>query len=292
VCNSDVPALLLGETGTGKEWVARALHDAGPRSKGPFVPINCSAIPETLIESELFGHEKGAFSGAHAPRFGLLEAASKGTVFLDEIGELPPAIQVKLLRFLQDLKVVRVGGREEIPVDVRVIAATNADLAAGMAGRTFREDLYYRLAVVTIELPPLRDRGDDVLLLARAFLDRCAAAEKKPVKGFSREAVQAIRSFRWPGNVRQLENHVKRAVVMAEGPWITGPDLQIAAATTEPAGEASGEGTLRAAREAVERDLVRKTLERNGWNVTRSAADLGISRPTLHELIVKHALKR
>jgi two-component system NtrC family response regulator len=286
--SSAVPVLILGESGTGKELVARAIHAASPRRGGPFVAINCSAIPESLIESELFGHEKGAFTGAQGQKKGLFEGASGGTLFLDELGELPLSAQAKLLRFLQDFMVVRVGGREEIKVDARLIAATNVDLGAAVTAKSFREDLYYRVAIVSIKLPALRERGDDTLLIAQAILDRQCQAEGKSLKGFTREAMRAIQLFPWPGNVRQLENHVKRAVVMAEGPRVTVQDLQL-----PPAPEAGGEGnTLRAARDAVERDLVQRTLNKHKGNVSRAAVELGISRPTLHELITKHQIKR
>src|SRR5690606_11635742 len=214
VATSDAPVLILGESGTGKEMTARAIHERSSRRDGPFVAINCSAIPESLIESELFGHEKGAFTGAHAQRKGRIESAEGGTLFLDEIGEIPLLLQVKLLRFLQDQRIERVGGRQEIAVNARILAATNADLKKGMGDGTFREDLFYRLAVIQIGLPPLRDRDDDILVLAQAFLQRYAHESAKENITFAPDALRAIRQHEWPGNVRELQNRVRRGVIM------------------------------------------------------------------------------
>src|SRR5881398_2038400 len=227
VAATDVPALLLGESGTGKEMAAAAIHRCSRRKDGPFVAINCNAIPENLLESELFGHEKGAFTGAHIQRKGLLETAGGGTLFLDEIGELPSPIQVNLLRFLQEQRFQRVGGRQEIQVDTRLVAATNADLQQLIENGKFREDLYFRLAVVTIRLLPLRERGEDIVLLAREFLQRYADQERRTKLVFAPDAARAIERHSWPGNVRELQNRVRRAVIMASGSRVTAKDLEL-----------------------------------------------------------------
>jgi two-component system, NtrC family, response regulator len=281
VATTDAPVLILGDSGTGKEMVARAIHRRSSRKDGPFVAINCSAIPETLLESELFGHEKGAFTGAHIQRKGQIETANGGTLLLDEIGEVPLPLQVKLLRFLQEQRIVRVGGREEIQIDTRVIAATNADLKKTMSSGTFREDLFYRLAVVQVQMPPLRERESDILLLAQSFLHRFASQFKKEGLGFDREAVRAINAHRWPGNVRELENCVRRAVIMAEGKRLTVQDLGLSSA-------AGGEMlTLKSARETVERDVIQRVLRKHSGKIVAAAAELGVSRPTLYELMEK-----
>ena len=287
VATTEAPVLVTGESGTGKELVARAIHRLSPRERGPFVVINCGAIPENLLESELFGHEKGAFTGAHIQRKGRFEKADGGTLFLDEIGELSPPLQVKLLRFLQEQKIERVGGREEISVDVRVIAATNRDLKEAMKEGRFREDLYYRLGVVVISLPPLRERVGDALLLATVLLQRYAEENGKKSLGFNYQATRAIENHSWPGNIRELENRVKRAVIMAEGPKIAPEDLEL----TSPFEKYEGKG-LREAREELERDLISKALARNRWNVTKAAEELGVSRPTLYELMEKLKIDR
>jgi two-component system NtrC family response regulator len=287
VANTEASVLIVGESGTGKELVARAIHRQGSRREAPFVPINCGAIPENLLESELFGHEKGAFTGAHIQRKGRIEAAQGGTLFLDEIGELSLPLQVKLLRFLQERQIERVGGREPIMVDTRVLAATNVDLHQAMADGQFREDLYYRLGVVVIALPPLRDRGEDVVLLAKALLQRYTAEGKYKITGFTRQALTALQSYSWPGNVRELENRIKRAVIMAQGARLTPGDLDL----ESPFAKYEGQG-LREAREALEKELIQRVLARNKGNVTRTAAALGVSRPTLHELISKYAIER
>jgi two-component system, NtrC family, response regulator len=278
--SADAGILILGESGVGKELVARAIHRLGPRGTGPFVAINCGAIPENLLESELFGHEKGSFTGAHAQRKGRIESASGGTLFLDEVGELPPLLQVKLLRFLQDRQVERVGGRQPIEVDARVMAATNIDLKQAMQDARFREDLYFRLAVVTITVPPLRDRREDLPLLSKALLQRYAAESGKKVSGFTPHALRAIEVYDWPGNVRELENRVRRAVVMAEGHRLTEDDLELATTPERQAGR-----SLRDMRDALEKDVVQRTLARNRGNITQTAAELGVSRPTLYELM-------
>jgi two-component system NtrC family response regulator len=291
VATSDVPVLIRGESGTGKEMVARALHRESLRRDGPFIPINCGAIPENLLETELFGHEKGAFTGAQARVQGKVEYADKGTLFLDEIGELPTMLQVKLLRFLQDQVIQRVGGREDINVDTRIVAATNADIVKAIESGSFREDLFYRIGVITVSLPPLRRRGEDVILLATLFKHRFSEAFRKRVKGFSAAALDALRSFDWPGNVRELENKVKRAVIMAEGPILEVKDLGLAVFRGEPSGNANVVGfTLREARDQLERELLAEALERQEGNIAKAAGDLGVSRPTLYDLLKKHKM--
>jgi two-component system NtrC family response regulator len=288
VAGSDAQVLIGGESGTGKELVARAIHRLSERGNGPFVAINCGAIPENLLESELFGHEKGAFTGAHARRAGRIESAHRGTLFLDEVGELPLALQVKLLRFLQEHRLERVGGRQEIPVDVRVIAATNADLDRALKEEKFREDLFYRLAVVRLALPPLRNRGEDVTVLAKIFLERFATENKKTITGFTADALDSLRAHDWPGNVRELENRVKRAIIMAEGRKLTAEDLELDSGHAERYRSV----TLREAREDLERELIRKTLRKHQGNMTRTAAELQVSRPTLYELMEKLGIRK
>lgn len=282
VATADVPVLILGESGTGKEMVAQAVHQQSARKEGPFIAINCGAIPENLLESELFGHEKGSFTGAHAQRRGRIELSDGGTLFLDEVGELPLSLQVKLLRFLQEQCIERVGGRVTIQVNTRVIAATNADLKRAMAEGRFREDLYYRLAVVVVTLPPLRDRPTDLPLLAKTFLQRFGAQNNKASLEFSAKALRAIQRHAWPGNVRELENRVKRAVIMTEGRRVTPVDLELA-----DEGEAGAFHTLKEAREAAEREVIEQALKRHGGKISRAADELGISRPTLYELLDK-----
>lgn len=288
VAPSDVPLLITGESGTGKELLATAIHSLSPRKDGPFVAINCAAIPETLLESELFGHEKGAFTGANTQRKGRLEYAEGGTLFLDEIGEIAPALQVKILRFLQDRVIERVGGRTPIPVDSRVIAATNRDLEQAVRDGKFREDLYFRVAVVRMYLPPLRDRGDDVMRLAEHFLEIFVRELKKPPKRLSRAAVDAVRAHTWPGNVRELQNRLKRAVLLSDGPLVQPEDLELG-----PRRRLLGPAplSLKAAKEDLERDLVRRALEESGGNVSKAARALGVSRPTLYDLMGKYALR-
>jgi two-component system NtrC family response regulator len=281
VATTDAPVLILGESGTGKEMAARAIHQKSNRKKGPFVAINCSAIPETLLESELFGHEKGAFTGAHVQRMGRIETANGGTLFLDEIGEIPLPLQVKLLRFLQEQCIQRVGGRQDIQIEARVVAATNADLKKAMSAGTFREDLFYRLAVVQIVMPPLRERENDIRFLAQSFLQRSAVQVKKAGLTFDREAVHALTSHPWPGNVRELENRIRRAAIMAEGKRLTVQDLELAPVT------GGNVGTLKEAREAVEREVVERALRKHSGKISVAAAELGISRPTLYELMEK-----
>jgi two-component system NtrC family response regulator len=281
VAPTNAPVLILGESGTGKEMVAQALHRRSPQN-GPFIAINCNAIPENLLESELFGHERGAFTGAHSQRKGHIESAAGGTLFLDEIGELPPAVQVKLLRFLQEKRFQRVGGRQEIHSDTRVLAATNVNLQDSVASGKFREDLYFRLAVVVVTVPPLRDRGNDVALVAKEFLRRYGVQHSKPRLTFAPDALRALSRHEWPGNVRELQNRVQRAVIMADGKRVTADDLELSAVLN-----ALPPQTLKEAREGVEREMVQSALRRHRGRVASAALELGISRPTLYELIEK-----
>jgi two-component system NtrC family response regulator len=285
VATTDAPVLLLGESGTGKEMAAQAIHRYSPRKEGPFVAINCSAIPETLLESELFGHEKGSFTGAHTQRKGRFESANGGTLFLDEIGEIPLPLQVKLLRFLQDQCIERVGGRQPIPIDARIITATNADLGKKQADGTFREDLFYRLAVVKIALPPLRDREEDIPLLAQYFLQRFAGLASKSGLAFEPEAMRALSRNPWPGNVRQLENCVRRAVIMAEGKRLTVRDLELPAAS-------SSSSTLREALEHLEKEMIQNALRRHGGKIAPAAVELGVGRSNLYDLMEKLDIQR
>ena len=287
VAGTTAPVLILGENGTGKEMVARAIHRRSRNRDAPFVAINCSAIPEALLESELFGHEKGAFTGAHAMRKGLIESAAGGTLFLDEIGELSPPLQVKLLRFLQEKTFQRVGGRQEIQSDARVVAATNVNLKESVAAGRFREDLYFRLAVLVMTLPPLRERGDDVALIANELLRRYAGQHLRNGLAFTPDAIRAMNQHTWPGNVRELQNRVQRAVIMADGKRVTARDLELA-----DGAEAAPPRTLREAREQVEREVVESALRRHGGSITAASHELGISRPTLYELLDKLAIAR
>ena len=271
VAGTDAPVLLLGESGTGKEMAAAAIHRRSTRKNGPFVAINCNAIPENLLESELFGHEKGVFTGAHIQRKGLMETADGGTLFLDEIGELPPAIQVKLLRFLQEHRLQRVGGRQEIQIDTRLVAATNADLKQMIDTGKFREDLYFRLAVVTIRLLPLRERGEDVVFLAREFLQRYAAQSDRTKLVFTPDALRAIARYSWPGNVRELQNRVKRAVIMASGSRVTAKDLEL----QQSQNLESSATTLREAREQVEREMIEHALRESSVKLLPQLPSLG-----------------
>ncbi|RMG28717.1 MAG: PEP-CTERM-box response regulator transcription factor [Gammaproteobacteria bacterium] len=286
VAPTDVTVLLLGESGTGKEVLARALHARSPRAEGPWVAINCAAIPESLLESELFGYEKGAFTGAHKTTPGNIECAHGGTLFLDEIGDLPMALQAKLLRFLQERVIMRVGGRREIPVDVRIVCATHQDLQALIAEGRFREDLYYRLSELTIEIPPLRHREGDVVVLASHFLDRFAQEMKKPALRFSESAVAALEAHDWPGNVRELENRVKRAVVLADGRLIQPADLGLEAADQAPL-----PFNLRQVREEAESRALLRAYRHAGGNISQAAELLGITRPTFYALVKKYGLE-
>jgi len=287
VAPTNAPALILGESGTGKEMVAKALHRRSAQSGGPFVAINCNSIPENLLESELFGHEKGAFTGADRQRKGHIETAAGGTLFLDEIGELPASVQVKLLRFLQEKCFQRVGGRQEIQSDARVLAATNKNLQEFAASGKFREDLYFRLAVMVVKMPALRERGDDIVLVARAFLQSYGAEHNKPGLTFAPDGLRALSLHRWPGNVRELQNRVRRAVIMADGKRVTARDLELTDTLS-----ALPPQTLKEARENVEREMVQDALRRHRGKVTAAALELGVSRPTLYELMEKLGIGR
>jgi len=287
VAPTSAPALILGESGTGKEMVAKALHRRSAQSGGPFVAINCNSIPENLLESELFGHEKGAFTGADRQRKGHIETAAGGTLFLDEIGELPASVQVKLLRFLQEKCFQRVGGRQEIQSDARVIAATNKNLQESAASGKFREDLYFRLAVMVVKMPALRERGDDVVLVARAFLQNYGVEHAKPGLTFAPDGLRSLSLHGWPGNVRELQNRVRRAVIMADGKRVTARDLELTDTLS-----ASPPQTLKEARESMEREMVQDALRRHRGKVTAAALELGVSRPTMYELMEKLGIAR
>jgi DNA-binding NtrC family response regulator len=293
VAATDSTVLLLGESGTGKELFARAVHHLSPRAEQPFVALNCAAIPEGLVENELFGHERGAYTGAGGRKLGKLELAHRGTLFLDEIGELPLAIQSKLLRVLEEKRFERVGGTQEIEVSVRILTATNKDLRAAVADKTFREDLYFRISAVPITIPPLRDRGDDVLLLAEHFLERFRREFRKPDLALTREAEARLRTYSWPGNVRELQNAIERAAILANGSAIDSKSLQLP--TARPTAEQLPDGMLEqeflwegpldeVAQRAVahvERFKIQNALQETKWNKTRAAEKLGVSYKTL-----------
>lgn len=300
VCNmvekiapTDATVLLLGESGTGKELLARALHKRAGRGDGPFVAINCAAIPENLLESELFGHEKGAFTGAIKSLKGKIELANGGTLFLDEIGDMPPSLQGKLLRFLQEREIERIGGREVIPIDVRVVSATHRNLRKLIDDGSFREDLYYRIAEIVVDIPPLRDRDDDAVMLAQHFAIRFATQMQTPAVKLTADAADAIRAYKWRGNVRELENRVKRAVIMANRPLINAADLDLPSVT--PRSRADFDGpvhivSLRDAREQAERQAITAALRGLSGNLSAAAKALGVSRPTLYNLMKQHEL--
>ncbi|MBB3033034.1 PEP-CTERM-box response regulator transcription factor [Alteriqipengyuania lutimaris] len=287
VAGTDASIMLLGASGTGKELLARGLHDSSPRRDGAFVAINCAAIPENLLESELFGHEKGAFTGAIKTTEGKIERAHGGTLFLDEVGDIPLALQVKLLRFLQERTIERIGGRKAISVDTRIVCATHRDLDAMIGNETFREDLYYRLAEIVVRIPSLAERAGDAVLLAKAFLTRFAREMNAQVKGFAPDALAALDAHAWPGNVRELENRVKRAVIMADGKLVSAQDLDL----TDLREEAADPLNLKCAREQVDRHVIRKALARTEGNISGSAKLLGISRPTLYDLLKQYDLQ-
>ncbi|MGN3973319.1 PEP-CTERM-box response regulator transcription factor [Tsuneonella sp. SYSU-LHT278] len=287
VASTGVSVMLLGASGTGKELLARGLHDASDRRSGAFVALNCAAIPETLLEAELFGHEKGAFTGAVKSTEGKIEQAHGGTLFLDEVGDIPLPLQVKLLRFLQERTIERIGGRTAIAVDTRIVCATHQDLEAMIAAGTFREDLFYRLAEIVVKIPTLAERPGDAVLLAKAFLQRFAAEMNPSVKGFAPDALAAIDGWRWPGNVRELENRVKRAVIMTDGKLVGAEDLDLA----PHAGDGCAETlNLKSARERSDRAMIRHALARSEGNISSTAKLLGISRPTLYDLIKQYDL--
>lgn len=286
---SDATVLLLGESGTGKELAARTIHLQSARKNGPFIPVNCGAIPENLLEAELFGHERGAFTGAIARKIGKAELAHGGTLFLDEIGDLPFMLQVKVLRFLEDFKIERVGGTQPIDVDVRVIAATNRDFWKEVQNGKIREDFYYRLAVLTLSLPPLRDRGDDVIIIAKEVFKKFAKESKVPLKGFSPRALRAIKRHPWPGNVRELNNCIRRAIVKTESEWITEKEIEL-----EPLRDTWQSRlfpTLRQARHNLERTLIEKALRNAKGNISRASRELGVSRTALYTLVKKHKIQ-
>ncbi|OJW27007.1 MAG: PEP-CTERM-box response regulator transcription factor [Sphingopyxis sp. 65-8] len=288
VANLDVSVMLLGASGTGKELLARGLHEASGRRDGAFVAINCAAIPENLLESELFGHEKGAFTGAVKTTEGKIELAHGGTLFLDEVGDIPLPLQVKLLRFLQERTIERIGGRKPIAVDTRIVCATHRDLDAMIAEGSFRDDLYYRLAEMVVKIPALAERPGDAVLLARHFLHKYAPEMNPAVRGFAPDALQAIDAARWPGNVRELENRIKRAVIMADGKLVTKDDLDMAGRGDEP-----GEShlNLRSAREAADRVAIRRAMTQSEGNISLASKLLGISRPTLYDLIKQYRIQ-
>jgi two-component system, NtrC family, response regulator len=292
IASADVSVLISGESGTGKELVARAIHAISLRKDGLFSPINCGAIPEDLIESELFGHEKGAYTGAHVQVQGKVEYAHKGTLFLDEIGELPTHLQVKFLRFLQERSFQRVGGREHVRIDTRVVSATNIDIAKAIKDGKFREDLYYRISVVTITLPALRDRKGDILLLSNLFLMRYSEEFKKKIRGFSPSSVGLLESYEWPGNVRELENRIQRAVLMTETSIIEPHDLAFTDGPNDETVSHSRAITLKEARDKVERDVIISAIDRNKGSIVRAAEELDVSRPTLYDIMKKHSLFR
>lgn len=285
VASSDATVILLGESGTGKEILAKALHQSSARQGKRFMAINCAAIPETLLESELFGYEKGAYTGAAKQTLGKIELANEGTFFLDEVGDLPMALQAKLLRFLQERVIERVGGRKEIPVDVRIVCATHQNLKKLIEEGRFREDLYYRLSEIVITIPALRERAGDAALLAHHFKNKFSVQERRSSLNFSQEALAAIESHPWPGNVREMENCIKRAVIMADGPLISAEDLGLSSTTmAEPI-------NLRQIRDKAECDALMKALARVDGNVVKAAELLGVSRPTIYDLMSRHGLK-
>ena len=286
VAPTNATTLLLGESGTGKELLARALHSLSPRAAQTFAAINCAAIPENLLESELFGYERGAFTGAVKTTPGKVELASGGTLFLDEIGDMPIALQSKLLRFLQERVVERVGGREEIPVDVRVVCATNQDLKGAIDEQRFREDLFYRISEITIDIPPLREREGCRLILARTLLESEAERQGRPLKGFSQDAQNAIQNYPWPGNVREMENKIKGAVIMAEGKQVTAADLGLGDVNTD-----GPDLNLREVRRTAETRAITRALVYSNGNISKAAKMLGITRPTLYDLLDKYEIE-
>ncbi|ABM62300.1 PEP-CTERM-box response regulator transcription factor [Halorhodospira halophila] len=287
VAPADATVLLRGESGTGKEILARAVHRLSGRREQRFVAINCAAIPENLLESELFGYEKGAFTGANRQTIGKIEYASGGTLFLDEIGDLPLSLQAKLLRFLQERTIERLGGRQSIEVDVRVVCATHRDLAEMIRDGGFREDLFYRVAEIELTIPPLRERPGDAVLVAHALLDRFAREQRQPRRLLTPEAIDAIEAYPWPGNVREMENVIRRAVIMADGKKIAAEDL----ALEVPEGGGEDRLRLKDAREQAEYQAVVRALSRSNGNIAQAAGLLGITRPTLYTLMDKFALR-
>ena len=288
IAGTDISTLLLGESGTGKEVFARTIHEHSPRKDQPFVAINCASIPENLLESELFGYEKGAFTGANKTTVGKIETAQGGTLFLDEIGDMPIGLQAKMLRFLQERVIERVGGRNEIPVDIRVICATHRDIQTMVGEETFREDLFYRIGEIPINIPPLRDREQDIVLLARTFLNQYREEFNAKAKSFSDGAIRAMLAHRWPGNIRELQNKLKSAVIMSEGTVIQADDLGL----LEPSEDFESEIlNLREVREQAESKAIRKAYQRADKNMSKTAELLGVTRPTLYSLIDKYHLE-
>ncbi|TWG87485.1 DNA-binding NtrC family response regulator [Cupriavidus gilardii J11] len=285
VAHNEAPVFISGESGTGKELAAQAIHEASSRRKGPFVAINCGAIPPHLIQSELFGYEKGAFTGANQRKIGWIEQAQGGTLFLDEIGDLPLESQVALLRFLQQGTINRLGGHQSIPLDLRIISATHVDLVAAQAEGRFRSDLFHRLCVLTLTIPPLRERGEDILLLANAVLAEHGHEAHRRIRGFSSCATQAMMQYAWPGNVRELINRVRRAIVMTDNRKITAEDLQLRGNTEAP------RKTLDAIREEAEREAIRTVMASHGFHVVPAARELNVSRVTLYRLMHKHNIR-
>ncbi|MDG1469370.1 MAG: PEP-CTERM-box response regulator transcription factor [Glaciecola sp.] len=288
IAKTDITTLLLGESGTGKEVFARSIHEASPRAEKPFVAINCASIPENLLESELFGYEKGAFTGANKTTLGKIETAQGGTLFLDEIGDMPIGLQAKMLRFLQERVIERVGGRSEINVDIRVVCATHRDLQTMVSGETFREDLFYRVGEMVINIPPLRDRENDVILLAKTFLKQYAEDFSSKVKGFSDSAIKAMLQHQWPGNIRELQNKLKSAVILAEGNVIHADDLSLFVSAEVQMVEVLN---LRTIREEAESKAIRRAYTRADKNMSKAAELLGVTRPTLYSLIDKYHLE-
>ncbi len=285
VATANVSVMLLGASGTGKEVLARGLHNASPRSDGPFIAINCAAIPENLLESELFGHERGAFTGAVKMQEGKIELAEGGTLFLDEVGDIPLPLQVKLLRFLQERVIERVGGRKQIPVDVRIVCATHQNLDEMKSTGRFREDLFYRLAEIVVRIPALKDRPGDAALLGQFFLNRFSRENGRDFKGFTPDALAAMADWPWPGNVRELENRMKRAVIMAEGTRLTAADLDLVNKIDEAA------LSLKTARETADRNAIRRALAHSDGNMSLTAKLLGVSRPTLYDLMKQYGIE-
>ncbi|NOQ16298.1 MAG: PEP-CTERM-box response regulator transcription factor [Methyloprofundus sp.] len=288
IAPSNITVLLLGESGTGKEVLARAIHELGDRTDMPFVAVNCAAIPENLLESELFGYEKGAFTGAVKQTIGKIEFANGGTFFLDEIGDLPFGLQAKLLRFIQERVIERIGGRGEIPVDVRIICATHKKLRTLIDEGSFREDLYYRLSEMTVDIPPLRAREGDAIVIAKVLLDRYVEHERKAIKGFTTEAKRAIEAYDWPGNIRQLENKIKRAVVMTDNVYIDLDDLSMQPLEDQ---EESIPLNLKQVREQAETIAIKRALAYSDYNISNTAKLLGVTRPTLYTLFNKYGIE-
>ncbi|MCM2681460.1 PEP-CTERM-box response regulator transcription factor [Echinimonas agarilytica] len=290
IAPTEVTTLLLGESGTGKEVLARAIHERSPRKDKPFIAINCASIPETLLESELFGFEKGAFTGAHKQTKGKIECADGGTLFLDEIGDMPYPLQAKILRFLQEKIIERLGGRQEIAVDVKVICATHQNLQGMVSEKSFREDLFYRISEITINIPPLRERGEDVLLLSRAFLQSFSKQFGRNITSFSDDAIQALMTHSWPGNIRELQNKIKSAVIMADGKQVSSFDLALIPKQGEESQTLAL--NLRQVREDAEKSAIRKAISIAAGNMSKAAELLGVTRPTLYSLMDKYSIQK